>query len=251
MMYARPTEPLHVVDVLVEGFRLFRAGIRSLYVPALLLTLIAGAISPVEIPSRDAAENLDFGQDDWLRFAAFLVAGFYSYAVITAIVHYIASGAPEGVRSPLSIATRRFPVILAVNLLFLLAIMAGTMLLIVPGIFLLVALYFSPMLPIIESKGPIDSMGGSFSLIKGHWWRTFAVVVITIAFDYMAGVASEKVALFLADRFDSDLAATTVSTLTYAAFGAIIYSLSVCITYAMYQDLRLRQTPHRDVRPTD
>ena len=251
MMYARPTEPLHVVDVLVEGFRLFGASIRSLYVPALLLVLIVGAINPIEILSRDPAESFDFDQDFWLRFVASLVAGFYMYAAITAIVHYIASGAPEGVPSPLFIATRRFPVILAVNLLFMLAVMSGALLLVVPGIFLLVALYFSPMLPITEGKGPIDSMRGSFSLISGHWWRTFAVAAITITFGFMTGEASEKVALFLADRFDSDLAANTVSRLTYAALEAIIYSLSVCVTYSLYQDLRLRQTPHHDVRTTD
>ena len=251
MTYARPTEPLHVVDVLFEGFRLFRAGIRSLYVPALLLALIVGVINPNEIPSQDPVESLDLGQDFWLRFIASLVAGFYMYAVITAIVHYIASGAPQGVPSPLFIATSRFPVILAVNLLLVLAVMFGTLLLIVPGIFLFVALYFSPMLPITEGKGPIDSIGGTYSLVRGHWWRTFAIAAITVAFGFIAGEASEKAALFLSDRFASDLAAITISKLTYAAFEAIIYSLSVCVTYSLYQDLRLRQTPHHDVRPTD
>lgn len=243
MTYVRPTEPLHIVDVLVEGFRLFRAGIGSLYVPALLLVLIVELINPVELPSRGPVESLDFDQDFWLRFVASLVAGFYMYAVITAIVHYIASGAPKGVPSPLSIATRRFPLILAVNLLFMLGVMSGTVLLIVPGIFLFIVLYFSPMLPIIEGKGPIDSLNGSFSLVRGHWWRTFAVALITISLAFMAGAAIEKAALFLADRFGSDLAANTVSRLTYAALEAIVYSLSVCVTYSLYQDLRLRQTP--------
>ena len=240
-MYARPTEPMHVVDVLVEGFRLFRAGIRSMYVPAFLLALIVGVINPVEIPAHDPLQDLEFDQEFWLRFTASLVAGFFMYAVIIAIVHYIASGAPKGVPSPLSIATRRFPVILTVNLLFVLAVMIGTLLLIVPGIFLLVALYFCPMLPITEGKGPINSMRGSFSLIKGHWWRTFAVAVITVAFAYIMGAASEKVALFLADPFDGDLAANTISRLTYAALEAVIYSLGVCVTYSLYQDLRSRQ----------
>ena len=45
MTYARPTEPLHVIDILVEGFRLFRAGIGSSYVPALLLVLIVESIN--------------------------------------------------------------------------------------------------------------------------------------------------------------------------------------------------------------
>lgn len=251
MMYARPTEPLHVVDVLIEGFRLFRAGIRSLYVPALLLVLIIGEIDPFEIPSRDSAENLDFEQDFLLRFIAFLVGVIYMYAVMTAIIHYVASGALEGVPSPLFIATRRFPTILAVNLVFMLAVLVGTLLLVVPGIYLFIALYFSPMLPIIEGKDSTDSIRGSLALIKDHWWRTFAVVVITISIEYMALEASEEVALFLADRLDSDLAASTVSKLTYAAFEAIIYSLSICVTYSLYQDLRLRQTPQHDIRTTD
>ena len=251
MMYARPTEPLHIVDVLIEGFRLFRAGIRSLYVPALLLVLIVGEIHPFETPSRDPVENPDFDQDFWVRFIVSSVASFYMYAVITAIVHYVASGTPEGVPSPLFIATRRFPTILAVNLVFMLAIFVGTLLLIVPGIYLFIALYFSPMLPITEGKSSIDSIRGSLALIKEHWWRTFAVAMITIGVGYMALEASEEVALFLADRLDSDLAANTISRVTYAAFEAIIYSFSVCVTYSLYQDLRLRQTPDRDLRPTD
>lgn len=251
MMYARPTEPLHVVDVLIEGLRLFRAAIRALYVPVLLLVLIAGEIDPLEIPSRDPVENLDFDQDFWLRFVASLVVGIYMYGVMTAIVHYVASGAPEGVPSPLFVATRRFPTILAVNLVFMLAIFVGTLLLIVPGIYVLIALYFSPMLPITEGKDSTDSIRGSLALITDHWWRTFAVVTIMIGIGYMALEASEEIALFLADRLDSDLAANTVSKLTYAAFEAIIYSLSICVTYSLYQDLRLRQTPHHDVRPTD
>ena len=240
MTYARPTEPLHVVDVLVEGFRLFRASIRSLYLPALLLVLIVGAINPVEVPSRDPVASLDFDQNDWLRFIASMVAGFYMYAVMTAVVHYVASGAPQGVPSPLSIATRRFPVILAVNLLYVLGVILGTMLLIVPGIFLFVTLYLCPLLPITEGKGPTESIRGSIDLIQGHWWRTFTVAVITITFGFTTGTVSGEFALSLADRFDSELAAATVSRLTYAAFEAIIYSLSVCITYALYQDLRMR-----------
>ncbi|MCY3819684.1 MAG: hypothetical protein OXH52_10050 [Gammaproteobacteria bacterium] len=241
MTYARPTEPLHVVDVLIEGFRLLWAGIRLLYLPAFLLALIVGAISPIEIPSREPAESFDFDRVDWLRFAASLIVGFYMYAVITAIVHYVASGAPEGVPSPLFIATRRFPTILAVNLMYILAVFAGTLLLIVPGIFVFVGLYFCPLLPITEGRDPTDSIRGSLSLIKGHWGRTLAVAVITIGVGFTAGAGSEEVALLLSDRFDSDLASQTISSLTLAAFEAIIYSLSVCVTYSLYQDLRLRQ----------
>ena len=240
MAYVRPTDPLHVVDVLVEGLRLLWTGARSLYVPAFLFALIVGVVDPIEVPSREPAESLDFDQVDWLRLVASLVVGFYMYAVITAVVHYVASGAPEGVPSPLFIATRRFPTILAVNLMYMLAVFVGTLLLIVPGIFLFVALYFSPLLPITEGRSSTDSIRGSLPLVRGHWGRTFAVAVITIGFGFLAGAASDKATLFLADQFEGDLLSITISTLTTAAFDAVIYSLSVCVTYALYQDLRLR-----------
>ncbi len=240
MTYERPTQPLSIDGVLVDGFNLFRASIRSLYVPAFLLALIVGMIGP--IPFSDDGGDLDVGAYYWLRFVASLVAGFYMWGVIAAIVHYIASSSPRGARSPLSIATHRFPTILAVNLLNMLAVSIGALLLIIPGIFLLIALCFSPILPITEGKGPIESLGGSFNLVKGYWWRAFAIVAITLAIGYLMGMASEEIALFQANRFEGDLAKNAVSALTYSALEAIILPLCFCLTYAMYQDLRLRQT---------
>ena len=240
MTYERPTQPLSIDGVLVDGFNLFRASIRSLYVPAFLLALLVGMIGP--IPVSDDGGDLDVGAYFRLRFFASLVASFYMWGVIAAIVHYIASSSPRGVRSPLSIATHRFPTILAVHLLNMLAFSIGLLLLIIPGIFLFVALCFSPILPITEGKGPIESLRGSFDLVKGYWWRAFAIVAMMLAIGFLMGRASGEIALFLADWFEGDLVKNAVSTLTYTALEAIILPLCFCPTYAMYQDLRLRQT---------
>ena len=103
------------------------------------------------------------------------------YGVIIAIVHYIASGAPRSVSSPLAIATRRFPTILAVSLLYglavsigpvllmllvfflgPLAVFAGVLPLLFPVIFLAVALFAGPILAVAEGHGPIDSLRESY-----------------------------------------------------------------------------------------
>ena len=248
MTYQRPTAPSGIDGIVADGFSLFRASIRSLYLPVFVFSLISLAIFPHQ---QIAKPDFDFGPEFWLRTLASLVTYAYMYGVITAIAHYIASGSPSGVRSPLSIATSRLPVLLAVNFLAGDAICLGTLLLIIPGVFLVVALYFSTLLPITEGKGPIDSLKGSFDLVDGFWWRTFAIIMIIVAITVPISFVSEFIGPHLAERLEGERMATVVPSLTYAAFAAIIHPLILCLTYGMYQDLRLIKTPLHDARTTD
>ena len=243
MSYVRPTKPADIADVVGDGLDLFQASIRSIYLPALLLALIAVAIDPFQAPFRAELEPtyLEAIKKHWFRALVPFLIYFYLYAIIVAHAHYIASGAPRGVRSPLAIATLRFPTVLAVDLLSIVAVAVGAMLLIVPGIFLLVALYFSPMLPITEARGPIQSLREGLLLVGRFWWRVFAIIVIGLVTALVISVPQGFLARLCADWFESALVATTVSTLIHAAFEAIIHPLLLCFTYAMYQDIRLRR----------
>ena len=246
MTYQRPDQPASIGKVLVDGFLLFRASLGSLYLPVFLLLIIAVVASPFPTPFGGTETAPDFGGVFWLRLGASLVVSTYLYAFIVAMVHYIASGAPQGVHSPLSIATRRFPVVLAVTILYGIAGGIGMTLLIVPGVFALVVLFASPILPITEGRGPIESMRSSYELVKGHWWRTFAIVMISTVAVTLMGLAVERVAASLGDWFDNGIAANTVVTLTYAALVAIIHPLCFCIIYGWYVDLRVR---HENLTP--
>ena len=269
MTYQRPTRPSSMGTVLADGFRLYRAGLKSVYVPCFCLLLVIGLIQWEQIPYPSVGEGVipDIGQ--LLRLLAFFVASVYMSGAIIAIVHYIASGSPSGVRSPLAIATRRFPVVLAVSVLSALAISIGPLVLalimgllavlglfgflgpfaiyilvpvvLVPVIFLVVALFASLIMAVAEGHGPVKSLGQSYALVRGHWWRTFALFAILTAVTSVMSLAINEIILFLADRFDSKPLANTISTLTYAALQAIIWPLGVCLMYGVYQDLRLRQ----------
>ena len=279
MTYQRPTRPSNIGKVIADGLRLFRAGIRSLYVPAFCLLLVIGIIQWGQIPYPHIGEEVIPDVGHLLRLLATFVANIYMSGVIIAIAHYIASGAPAGVRSPLAIATRRFPVMLATSflcaiaisigplvlalLLGLLAVLGalailgtfaiyiGVLLMLVPAIFLAVALFASLIVAVAEGQGPVISLRESFALVRGFWWRTFAILAILTTVVGVASLATNEIILFLANRFDHAPVANTVSTLTYAAIQAIVWPLSFCLWYSVYQDLRLRQTPHHDLRPTD
>ena len=125
----------------------------------------------------------------------------------------------------------------------LLGIFAGglILLMLVPMIFLVVALFASFLLPITEGYRPINSLRESYAMVSGYWWSTFAVVATATAISTAISFAINGITLFLVNLFDSNTMSNAIATLAYAAFLAIITPLSACLLYAAYQDLRLRQ----------
>ena len=275
MTYQRPTQSSSISAVLADGLSLYRAGVRSLYVPAFCLLLVIGLIQWGQIPYPHIEENAIPGVGHWLRFLATFVVTVFMSGVVIAIIHYIASGAPSDVRSPIAIATRRFPVVLAVSVLCALAISIGPLVLgllvgllavlgllailgtfafsaillvvLVPVMFLAVALFASFIMAIAEGHGPLDSLRESYTLVRGRWWRTFALLAIITAAATLISLGANESIRFLADRFDGELVANAVSALGYAATYGIVWPMSSCLMYGVYQDLRLRPN---DVGPS-
>ncbi|MDE0453202.1 MAG: hypothetical protein OXI90_15725 [Gammaproteobacteria bacterium] len=252
MTYDRPTEPSGVLGVLTDGFLLYRASIRSIFLPVFVLALIVGEVS--------VNWQSDTGVRYWIQWLVSWVVTIYMYGFIVASVHFVASSDPSGIRSSLGIALRRLPTIVVVYFLLMLAIFAGSMLLSVPVVLLRLASFFfailalavstalvgtalfaSLLLPITEGYGPSDSLREGYSLVRRHWVKTF--VVIAIAATVVTGLSSAnyQVTWFLMNQIDNRLVANIVSMLTFAAFNAVITPLGPCLLYGAYQDLRLRQ----------
>ena len=57
-------------------------------------------------------------------------------------------------------------------------IAAGFVLLIIPGIYLAVKLYFVPQTVVIEGARRLDALRQSSDMVRGFWWRTFGLVVL-------------------------------------------------------------------------
>lgn len=57
--------------------------------------------------------------------------------------------------------------------------MIGFMAFIIPGIFLIVVLSLSFPVRFFEGGGLIDSIGRCFKLIKGKWWSTFGLLIVS------------------------------------------------------------------------
>lgn len=67
---------------------------------------------------------------------------------------------------------------IGISLLMGILVVIGTLLCIIPGIYLFVALSLAYMVHAIERKGVIDSMKRSHQLITDRWWETFGLIII-------------------------------------------------------------------------
>jgi len=75
-------------------------------------------------------------------------------------------------------ASHKIGRILVVSIISTIMIVFASMLLLIPGIYLAVALTFIQVIIVVEDVPVFKSISRSISLIKGKWWSTFGLVVV-------------------------------------------------------------------------
>jgi hypothetical protein len=137
---------------------------------------------------------------------------------------------------------RGLPAIL-VGLVVWLATTAGTLLLIVPGVFLGCALAVAIPAAVVERGGVGKALSRSFSLTRGYRWRILGGFLALLGLVYMIAFAAQVVAGIAVGFASAFLGATgptaTGATLLVAQAGNLLVSpiLGVGLTVA-YHDLR-------------
>jgi hypothetical protein len=118
-------------------------------------------------------------------------------------------------------------------------IAAGFVLLIIPGIYLAVKLYFVPQTVVVEGARGLDALRSSSDLVRGFWWRTFGLVV-------MINLAAALPALVITAPFTG--IADNTGDAVWALLGTICAE-SVATPFValfstlLYYDLRARRAP--------
>jgi len=158
------------------------------------------------------------------------VLSFVMPVLVTAlhvvVVRELGAGRVPTVGEALRAAAPSAPrAIMAVVVYTLLGI-AGTIALIVPGIWAFVAGYFAAQAAVMERRGPFDAFRRSSELVDGRWWRTAGTLLLgsllLMVVSYPAGRAI--------DAIDSGAIYITLYTLLRmltlsltALFGTLLY----------------------------
>ncbi|SDR89044.1 hypothetical protein [Gramella sp. MAR_2010_147] len=89
-----------------------------------------------------------------------------------------------------------FGKILLVTVISWVLIFAGTMLFIIPGIYVAIPVSLATAILVFRRNGAIDSISESFQLVKDHWWSTFATLFCIGVIVYLISLVFQLPAIF-------------------------------------------------------
>lgn len=254
-MFALANRPQSIGRTLDSAFKLFFAGFGKVIVLALVAAFIANLPSIALSTRTGAADAEALAALGWKFLGLFLVTMILATALNTAILRRLVvlsdrGKADDSMGQSIAIGFKCLVPVLVGLILYGLAVGAGLILLIVPGLFLLVSLYLFWPAIVLEGKGPIDALKRSYNLVRGNWWRTFTVVSIPvfllIAF-YLGTMFVIGIVLGVTTGGDPTTLTSTVERtalivhLLEVPVNAVSLALLYAVLVVLYHDLKLRK----------
>jgi hypothetical protein len=261
-MYQAPTSPQSIGGVLDNGFKLFRESFVQVFLLAAATSLI---VAPMNYVAPYFASNGITGSAVGTVIGGGLLLALIALVVFSAIVARIdgvARGTTVSVGDALSIGIGRLPAMIGSWLVLVIAAFvcaipigiaaaagpvaaAGVgLLVVIVGLIAMIWFVFSPYAVVVERVGPLRSFGYSRAIVRGHWWRTAALltiigIILLVVYAVIGMVASVSV-------FTNPETLSTGQLPWYVHFvispllSGIGAPLGYALLLAIYYDLKLR-----------
>jgi len=131
---------------------------------------------------------------------------------------------------------------LLATVVFSVLLILGFVLLLVPGFYVLGALCLWPVALYVDGARGLESLGVSYELTKGHWWRTTTIltvaVIIILVFTMLIGLVIGLSAAGL--RHDLAIATLIIQVITMIA-NVFYLPMYTAVLISIYRDLKLRR----------
>lgn len=234
--------PLSAGEVLDAGISLFKSSLLRC-LPLSLAAVVLGQLPTLygKLSGR-APSVLDIGP---LEAALVLLAGVANVVVWGAILvrqRAIANGRVSTLADDLRTPLVRLLPVLGMILASTALVALGLLLLLLPGIYLAVALMFAYPAMLFDGESVLGSMRASLRLVRGNWWRTSMIVtvaVFAIIVFYAIGSVVGVVIAQLAGGGDVDPVFLATS-IVGALIGALFTPFMCAVSLAQFAELRLR-----------
>ncbi len=251
--------PQTISENLDVSFRLFWNALKVPFLLFLIGGLLASlpyiAFAFVGVPS---GVEIEFNEQFWIMFLMFLpiilVWSMISYGGATYHFLMAARGQEAGFGDCVKVGLRRALQMFFLWILFVLAVLLGLLLLVIPGIYLMLALAPAFVLVVSENRSAVDAFSRSLQLVRNNWWRTALVVtipvIVAMALMSVVGVIGVAVGIFAAVSGDelsperlTELMVwlQVVSQLLSAPVNAVAYPLMLAVMLCWTHDLSLRR----------
>ena len=196
------------------------------------VTLLVDGVWGVALANADDAKPSIASQIVSAAVSVFVVLPLVT-ASNALVVRDLGGGtAPRGVRDALGGGARVFPRVFGAVVLYAIAVLAGFVLFLSPGIWLAIRCYFGIQAAALDGDAPSAAIRRSADLVQGQWWRTAGYLLgtglllgVAGSFATTAFAASGNGALFVAGT---------------AVVESIVISLTAIFATLLYYDLRAR-----------
>jgi hypothetical protein len=227
-------------ELVEDSWRLFTSNL-GLFLPIAVVIIVPVDLVVLGIGYGELWQHYDASPPAGQQVTAFVLRYLVFQPLVTAahIAAVMALGRGEQPTPWWSIARgmERWAAVLGVVLLTAFVVALGFICLIVPGIYLVVALYFSTQAVVAEDRSPVEALRRSRELVRDQWWRVFGIGIV---FSVMIGVVS---ALFTAGlQFAGDGADSQALVLLGAMIGDVLaIAFTALAATLVFFDLRVRQ----------
>jgi fumarate reductase subunit D len=234
------TRRREVGELIEDTWRLFRANL-ALFLPIAVAIIVPVDLLVLGVGYGQLWDSYDASPPAREQVTAFVLRYLVFQPLVTAahIAAVMALGRGERPTPGWSIARgmERWAAVLGVILLTACVVVVGFIFLIVPGIYLGVALYFGTQAVVAEDCSPVDALRRSRDLVRDQWWRVFGIGIV---FSVMIGVLTALITAGL------DIGADAVDSQALALLGSMIGDvLTIAFTALaatlVFFDLRVRQ----------
>jgi hypothetical protein len=224
--------PLPALELILAALRLFSASFaRSLpyaFVPVLLLfALLALGYAYIVQSESDKIAFLYLVTALLLLCPALMAPLIYR-------VHALAHGRKVTAFEALRRGARCFLPCMAAALLYTLAIGMGSVLLVLPGLYLFIALSFWWLALVVDGMSILHSLRASLRLVRGHWWRVavgysfiYPVAIGINAFDVNSVSLSNEILEVVVATFVAVLLTTLMPMFVSANMVVIHHDLTL------------------------
>lgn len=282
-MYAKPTTPRSIGGIVDDGIRLYRdafsqswplalAGQVCLFIPAMMIQYQFRAVFNVKDPQ--AVLQVFKSPAIWLSYLVGAIAfiGFYNAVIVQ--LEAIAADQPVPRGRALSVGFRLLPRTILLGMVMfvgfvgvtfvaalLVGVVAGILTAVVgstaaplvggvlgvglSAIFLLVwgKVYLSHIALLVEDAAVFKSVGISWTVITGHWWRgaavySVAMILVLVFYLLVAAINGSLAGLTLRNPFG---AGTVIAQLVSFVGGTLLMTFIPAVLLALYHDLTLRK----------
>ncbi len=250
-MYAKPSEPHTIGGVLDDSIRLYRASFKYA-LPLAFIAEIPMAAQRIYLQSlmkgmtpNNAQAMLAIFKDPvvWLSYILAVCVLLVFYTALLANVDAVARAVPMSLGRALIQGLRLFPRMVGSFIAMFIAIMIGSLLLVVPGIYLYGALYLAAAAIVADDEGMFASLATSMRLTWGNWWRsvvTYSVIVI-IVFIVVAVLAAIVSGAFVGIYGLRSSQSVIANEAVEFVVGVGAMSLTPSAMLSIYYDLKLRR----------